>query len=183
MCATHTVTKSSQQVILNEVTRGFEITAAIMDGKKPWSALFAKNTFFTMDYKYYITVISSAISRDAHASWAGKVESRVRFLVSKLEHHPSIKLARPFTVGFKRKHICTEDQVAQVMGGSLAYVVKDVDKPDTTQDTESSPSADVPSNMATVYTTTHYIGLDLKEGRLFTPIIVLAVSIISLGRR
>jgi poly(A) polymerase len=163
MCATHNVTKSSQQVILNEVTRGFEITAAIMDGKKPWSTLFAKHTFFTVDYKYYITVISAATSHDAHMAWAGKVESQVRFLVTKLEYHASIKLARPFTEGFERKHVCAENQLGEVVGGSLAYMVKDSKQQDIQSGT-TRPSDPKPSDALTVFTTTHYIGLELREG-------------------
>jgi poly(A) polymerase len=164
MCATHRVTRSSQQVILSEVTRGFEITAAIMDGKKPWSALFSKHTFFTKDYKYYISIISATASTSEHTSWAGKVESQVRYLVTKLEFHPSIKLARPFTEGFERKHVCTESQVAEVVGGSLAHMVTETNPSNETHALHS-PGNDVSSKtVVPVLTTTYYIGLELREG-------------------
>ncbi|KAJ2984204.1 hypothetical protein NQ176_g142 [Zarea fungicola] len=171
MCATFNITRSSMSIIKRELQRGLDITEQVMVGKQHWSDLFVKHTFFTTDYKYYISVVSASKAKEPHKVWSGYIESKVRMLVQKLEQHPHIALAHPFVKGYSRKHICQNaKQVEQVQEGSLDFVVpNDValdneisemdDKPNQSTDGEVEKPA--PSE---VYTTTHYIGLELEEG-------------------
>lgn len=177
MCATFNITRSSQSIINRELRRGLEISESIMVGKRPWSDLFIKHTFFTSDYKYYISVISASKSKDGHKVWSGYVESKVRMLVQKLEQHPSIALAHTFNKGYDRRHRCKDDtEIAQVQDGSLEFLVKGEEscttsvqsdgsdlKPDTESGTDRN-GVDTQSQTPTdVFTTTHYIGLELEE--------------------
>ncbi|KAK4204400.1 Poly(A) polymerase central domain-containing protein [Triangularia verruculosa] len=126
MCATHNVNRSSKVVIMQELEKGVQVTEDIMTGRAPWKALFTKHTFFTSDFRYYLTVISSSRTKDAQNVWSGFVESRVRVLVNKIENHPAIVLARPFNKGYDRQHRCKKiEQLAEVVDkGSLAYLYK-----------------------------------------------------------
>ncbi|KAI1435737.1 Poly(A) polymerase central domain-containing protein [Xylaria sp. CBS 124048] len=191
MCATFNITKSTKAIIQRELERGAELTEAIIDSRLPWKDLFAKHSFFTKDHKYYLAVISSSTTREAHKVWSGFVESKVRILVGELERHPSVALARPFNKGFERQHLAKTDQEREeVQNGSLIYVAKmegDVSADSTTvkdenasgdkanghdvktKAEESDQDAKVEiEEMATeptrIYTTTHYIGLELAEG-------------------
>lgn len=200
-------------VIQRELRRGLEITDKIMTGKRPWSDLFIKHTFFTQGYKYYISVISTSKNEEAHKVWSGYIESKVRMLVQKLEQHPSINLAHAFNKGYERRHKCTtSEDILRVQEGSMDYITKSEDPkrevPDTvsqdgpeikkeepssgqrqdapsTKQTENGsieggqepqikkeehePSttdiATAPSTTMDIYTTTHYIGLELTKGK------------------
>lgn len=167
MCATHNITKSTKEIITRELKRGGEITDRIMMGKAKWKDLFVKNTFFTEGYKYYLSVISASTTRDAQNIWSGLVESKVRLLVVGLEGHPSIALAHPFNKGFDRVHECkTDGEIEKAKNGSLEFQVKE-------DHTEKEYSKSLNGNNASanelkttfVYTTTHYIGLELQEGK------------------
>lgn len=212
MCATHNVGKSSMAVIQKELELGARLTDEILLGRRPWKDLFTKHTFFTQDFKYYLTVISASKTREAQNTWAGFIESKVRILVQKIEVHPSIGLARPFNKSYERIHKCKNDaQIEEVQSGSLDYVAKEISEATTngavksevksepdggplsvqikSEQTEgprldaiaSAPTAgnikdedgeskikleDVPEEgtETTIYTTNHYIGLQLAEG-------------------
>lgn len=214
MCATHNVGKSSMAVIQRELEIGARLTDEILLGRRPWKDLFTKHTFFTQDFKYYLTVISASKTREAQNTWAGFIESKVRILVQKIEIHPSIGLARPFNKSYERVHKCKNDaQIEEVQSGSLNYVVKeDATEAKTTNgvvktDIKPEPNAaphpvqikseqteeprldsiasttgagnikdedgetkikleDVPEEAGetTIYTTNHYIGLQLADG-------------------
>lgn len=160
-------------IINRELRRGLEISESIMVGRQPWSDLFVKHTFFTADYKYYISVISASKSKEAHNVWSGYVESKVRMLVQKLEQHPSIALAHAFNKGYERQHQCKDDsEIAQVQDGSLDFLVKGGEHtlaPEMPESDESkhntTENEDMESTGPTqVFTTTHYIGLELEEG-------------------
>lgn len=164
-----------------------------MVGKQPWSNLFVKHTFFTNDYKYYISVVSASKTKEAHNIWSGYIESKVRMLVQKLEQHPHIALAQAFKKGYSRHHLCKNDQeIEQVQEGSLEFVAPenlntekdastetDIAKngstdaaadgaaqngevaPEKTEADETTADSHAPQE---VFTTTHYIGLELEEG-------------------
>ncbi|KHO00872.1 Poly(A) polymerase [Metarhizium album ARSEF 1941] len=172
MCATFNISRSSMSIINRELRRGLEISESIMVGKQPWSDLFVKHTFFTSDYKYYISVISASKSKEAHNVWSGYVESKVRMLVQKLEQHPSIALAHAFNKGYERRHKCKDDsEIAQVQDGSLDFLIKDGEICQTKAKLGSeeakqkaTENGDTESKRPTeVLTTTHYIGLELDE--------------------
>lgn len=216
MCATFNITRSSMTVIQRELERGFEITEKIVTGKRPWSDLFVKHTFFTSGYKYYISVIATSKTEDAHKIWSGYVESKVRMLVQKLEQHPSIALAHAFNKGYERRHKCrTSEEILQVQEGSMEFLagpeaasesngttdesrdngavkaeepaikqgedgaskdgaasatakVDDEDKTAVKEETGDGAAsvASLPQAME-IFTTTHYIGLELAKSKSF----------------
>ncbi|RYP43769.1 hypothetical protein DL768_009694 [Monosporascus sp. mg162] len=206
MCATFNITHSTKAIIQRELERGSAIVEEIQAKKRPWKDLFTKHTFFTADHKYYLAVIATSHTKDAHKIWSGFVESKVRVLVGDIERLPYIAIARPFNKGYERRHkVENEEQFLDVQNGSLKYEVKDDDDSEDEQivkkqdDTEtngetkikSDPDAEVKAENALhtipsikpgpddekskvekipfvrgskVYTTTHYIGLELAEG-------------------
>ena len=208
MCATFNITRSSMTIINRELKRALQISESIMGGKRPWSDLFVKHTFFTAGYKYYISVISAAKTKESHTIWSGYVESKVRMLVQKLEQHQSIALAHLFNKGYERHHRCqNEKEIEYVQEGSLDFLCKENTvessiikiepavaelpvkaengddgnpiKPETAEDgrfikadptqpeisDDAKPSETPVIGGATdVYTTTHYIGLELASG-------------------
>lgn len=190
MCATYNITKSTMGVIQKEIDRGLDITLAIMSGNRPWSDMFTKHTFFTKDYKYYMSVISASKTEEQHRIWAGWVESRARLLVAKLERAPGILHARPFVKSFERRHKCKSDEELRlVQDGSLDFLAPPEEeqtdsvvkqeaasaKAEAEQDnstpqvdgsngtTQTNGDAAQPS-ITNVITTTQYIGLELDPG-------------------
>lgn len=179
MCATYNISKSGKSIILKELERGHELVQKILENKLQWKDLFQKHTFFTLDHKYYLSVVASSNNKIAAEAWSGLVESKVRILVQKLEEQADmIELARPFTKGFERTHKCrTDAEVAEVKKGSVRY---QVDKTKTTNTTDpqlavdnnqdraaipevmdAKPEPHAPNEPQTIYTTTFYIGIDL----------------------
>lgn len=179
MCATHNVTRSNLEIINRELKRGGNITEKVMMGKAPWKDLFVKQTFFTQDYKYYLSIISASPTKEAQKLWSGAVESRVRHMITKLEMHDSVFLAHPFNKGFWRVHKCrTDEEVEKAKGGSLEYQVRDTG--DEATDNGNDEGGDQKSNgddkSTMVYTTTYYLGLELIEGKWpLSPLAGLAI--------
>ena len=198
MCATFNITHSTKAIIQRELERGSVIAEEIMAKKRPWKDLFSKHSFFTADHKYYLAVIATSTTKEAHKVWSGFVESKVRVLVGDVERHPSIAIARPFNKGYERRHkVENDEQFFDVQNGSFKYEVKDDDdseheqkdqqkngaqvdaetkvKPVTdagvqdeikAEDGQGGDPGDAPSPSGSkVHTTTHYIGLELAEGR------------------
>ncbi|KAL3425937.1 hypothetical protein PVAG01_02728 [Phlyctema vagabunda] len=170
MCATHNITKSTKEIIHRELERGGNITDQIMTGRGQWKDLFVKHTFFTQGYKYYLSVISASTTKEAQKIWCGLVESKVRLLVVGLEGHESIAIAHPFNKGFDRLHKCKNDnEVEKAKYGSLEFQVKDAPEENELPKSEAGNGDDKSgedNKLTMVYTTTHYIGLELKEGTL-----------------
>jgi poly(A) polymerase len=166
-------------VIQKELKRGGNITDQIMLGKAQWKDLFAKHTFFTEGYKYYLSVISASTSKEEQMLWAGFVESKVRLLIAKIEDHDSISIAHPFNKGFTRVHRCrTQEEIEQVKTGSMNFHAKDIATATTghgltieaaVTQVESAVNggqeAKDDDKITEVYTTSHYIGLQLREGK------------------
>ena len=137
MCATFNITRSAMSIIKQELDNGARVTDEIMVGKTPWKDLFVKHTFFTNDFKYYLSVTCASKTKEAHKVWSGFVESKVRVLVQSLERHQSIGLARPFNKGYDRVHFCKDDaEVEQVQNGSLAFLAKETKAADPKVKTE-----------------------------------------------
>ena len=195
MCATHNITMSTKKIILQELNRGGDICDTIFTGKRQWKDLFARHTFFTNGYKYYLSVVSASRSKEAQLLWSGLVESKVRHLVSELDYDENIAIAQPFNKGFDRVHRCkNEDEVQAVANGDLQYQAKDI-KTETTDSTNNpmhnaaaSGDADKMAladdavkdeknglEVMTIHTTTYYIGLQLSPRNfLVLPIDALA---------
>ncbi|KAH7071714.1 Poly(A) polymerase central domain-containing protein [Paraphoma chrysanthemicola] len=154
MCATHTITPSTKQIMMNEFVRADQIVRDVYAGLKSWERLFDRTEFFTKDHKYYLSVVAASRSKEDDLTFHGLVQSKVRILVSGIDDgNTGISIARPFTEGYERIHRCkNEDQVFEVTKGSLDYMISpsDVPEPGTTED-------------HIMYTTTFYIGIQYKD--------------------
>jgi len=175
MCTTHNVTRSTMAVLQKELKRGGDIADRVMAGKAKWKDLFEKHNFFTTSYKYYLCIITASTTKDMQTTWSGWVESKVRLIVGRLTEQTSVAIAHPFNKGFNRAHRCrTEEQVEAVKGGSLEYYAKDMGTATTghglaaggmvKDGTSNGEEENGDDKITMVYTTTHYIGLELHEG-------------------
>lgn len=147
-----------------------------------WQDLFARHTFFTHDYKYYLSITASSKTKEAESVWSGLVESKLRHLVGALDRKPIIAVAHPFPKGFERTHLINSEQdMEAVKNGSTQHQAQGT-KTEMTDETKDAAhqaavqntleNAEVPgpakveveekNNGQTVYTTTYYIGLELK---------------------
>lgn len=184
--AIHTVGPSTKKVLLREMDRANETVNQIYAGKATWKALFQRHNFFTSAYKHYICVVTASKTKEAQQAWSGLVESRLKWLVQGIERSDAsaIELVHPFNKGFNRVHECkTEQDQENTLHGSLDCQVKEI-KTQTTEaaadpkvqgaaatDTDGKevppPDADAPDNGAgpqMIYSTTFYLGIDLKPG-------------------
>jgi len=161
MNAAFNITHSSKAVINRELEHACQVSDTIMSGKRPWSDLFEKHSFFTKDYKYYLGVVSCSLTKEAHKIWSGYVESKVRTFVQNLDKHNTVVVAQVFMKKFERVHWCsTDEEMQQVQQGSLNYKTgNDADEKDTNEG--GSEPCTPPTK---VYTSTHYIGLELRHG-------------------
>ncbi|KAJ5167384.1 Poly(A) polymerase pla1 [Penicillium canariense] len=186
MCATHNISMSTKTVLLRELQRGGDVVDKIFMKQLSWNDLFTRHTFFTQDYKYYLSITASSKTKEDEAVWSGLVESKLRHLVGALDRKGIIAVAHPFPKGFDRIHTVTNAQEMEaVKNGSTQYQAKGT----TTETTDEAnnpahevaaqygmENADVPEpaepmerteqkpegESRTVYTTTYYIGLELK---------------------
>ncbi|OJJ50062.1 hypothetical protein ASPZODRAFT_89864 [Penicilliopsis zonata CBS 506.65] len=179
MCATHNISLSTKAVLLRELQRGGDMVDKIFLKQLSWNDLFTRHSFFTSDYKYYLSITSSSKTKEAQAVWSGLVESKLRHLVGALDRKSTIAVAHPFPKGFERIHSVSNDQEAEaVKNGSTQYQSKDT-KTETTDETKDiahqaaaemgaedaavpDPHIKAESDNRTIYTTTYYIGLELK---------------------
>lgn len=160
-------------------SEGGDIVDKIFLKQLTWNDLFARHTFFSQDYKYYLCITSSSKTKEAQAVWSGLVESKLRHLVGALDRKPAVSVAHPFPKGFERVHVVRDDKEAEaVKNGSTQYQAQGT-KTETTDETKDpshtaaaetgAENAQVPgsepngnSDSRTIYTTTYYIGLELK---------------------
>ncbi|CAG8226164.1 unnamed protein product [Penicillium salamii] len=180
MCATHNISHSTKNVILRELNRGGDMVDKIFMKQLSWEDLFVRHTFFTNDYKYYLSITASSKTKEAEGVWSGLVESKLRHLVGALDRKQIIAIAHPFPKGFERVHVVKDNQEMEaVKNGSTQHVAKGT-KTETTDETNNAahqaavqntlenaevpePAQSAPENDGqTVYTTTYYIGLELK---------------------
>lgn len=187
MCATHNVTKSTLTIITRELHRAADITGKIFNGGSKWKDLFARHTFFSQGYKYYLSIVSASLTKDAQLIWSGLVQSKVRRLVSGIEQsQPNVEIAHPYTKGFDRVHkVKNEDEKDEVLQGSIKYQITEVttteDANNIKQQTAAQGDAEamkMPTSNgdeakdgpSTVHTTTFYIGIELKPGAYYPSI-------------
>ncbi|KAL9098381.1 MAG: hypothetical protein Q9163_005952, partial [Psora crenata] len=183
MCATHNITLSTKKIIEREWDRAGDITDEIWRGRAQWKDLFSKHTFFTSDYKYYLSINAASRTKDAQHVWSGLVESKIRLLVQNLENEASISVARPFNKGFSRVHHCKDEtEIDAVIAGDLKYQAKDVgtETTDAVNDPKHIAAASGDADVMTVsngnvhhsidgdqmlymYTTTYYVGIELSS--------------------
>ncbi|KAJ9105156.1 hypothetical protein QFC19_003614 [Naganishia cerealis] len=148
MCSTHNVSDSTLTVMMQEFSRGVAIHKKIMEGKATWDELFEESDFFTK-YKWYLEVTTSTGSEETMHLWAGTVESKLRMLVRDLKDNtPLIKVAHPYIEGKSKVTICKgDDEIRSAAAGIPPTQIHSEDEPGTSK----------------VWTTTFYIGLDLKQ--------------------
>jgi poly(A) polymerase len=166
MCATHNITHSTKAVILGEIERATGICQSILSGKKSWHHLFEKHTFFTDDYKYYLSIVSASRTKEAQQIWSGLVQSKVRRLVSAIEMSDTgVDVAHPFNKGFDRIHVCKdEDEVNKVFQGELNFQISEEKLAEVqTDNTEIGAEESDSVKPTIVYTTSYYIGLKLSN--------------------
>ncbi|QDS77569.1 hypothetical protein FKW77_001384 [Venturia effusa] len=179
MCATNNITTSTKAVIMRELARASALMTEIFAKKKSWKDLFEKHTFFTKDYKYYLSVNCASRSKEAQQVWSGHVQSKVRRLVSNIENSDTgVSIAHPYVKGFQRIHKCrTEEEYDQILHGELKYQIAETTTEDSglaavladqegddagAQSKASQPELDAEGNMI-IHTTTYYVGLELGE--------------------
>ena len=88
--STFNTTQSTRDVMVAEFMQGLVITEDIMLQKATWDRLFQPPTFFA-NYKHYLMVTAEALTVEDHLEWYGLVESKIRHLISSLEHNDAIK--------------------------------------------------------------------------------------------
>ncbi|KAK3873200.1 hypothetical protein Pcinc_021769 [Petrolisthes cinctipes] len=88
--STFNTSQSTRAVMVEEFKAGLQITEDIMLGKATWDKLFQPPNFFNK-YRHYLVVIAGARTAEDHLEWYGLVESKIRHLISSLEHNPAIK--------------------------------------------------------------------------------------------
>jgi poly(A) polymerase len=186
MCATHNITNSTLQVIKRELERADELCGHIFDEKsdKQWKHLFEGHTFFTKDFKYYLSVVSGSLNEEAQGDWKGLVQSKVRRLIGSIEQsQPNVSYARPFTKGYERVHrVRNDDEKDQVMQGSTKFQVSKTEILDEAENVKqfsaeqtSTDNLDDPASknekpdakengMTNIWTTTYYVGIELVPG-------------------
>jgi poly(A) polymerase len=165
MCATHNITHSTKAIILKELDRGVQIANNIIAGKATWKDLFVKHTFFTQDYKYYLSIVSAGRTKKAQNEWSGLVESKVRRLVSGIEMSDTgVECAHPFNKGFERIHSCkTEEEVDLVFQGDVRFQISEEKAAELETAIEAENGTNGEPKPVLIYTASYYIGLELGE--------------------
>jgi poly(A) polymerase len=106
MNSTYNVSESTKRILLKEFNRGREITFDIENGKnKTWVDLIEEFPFWE-EYKYYLRIDCKAKTEEDHRKWVGFVESRIRFIILKLENTFGVKYVhpRPDTIKFQEEN-------------------------------------------------------------------------------
>lgn len=158
MCATHNITQSTKEIILKELERGMNVMSQIVKGEALWGTLLQRHTFFH-DYKFYLCIVAATKGASAdHLKWSGLIESKVRFLVQKLELTEGIAMAHPYVKPFEVSLKCRDDeQVKQVIDG---YGNLQGEKLTEGLDLMEENA----ENAKDVHLTKLYIGLSITEG-------------------
>lgn len=188
MNSTHNIGPSTMKVVMRELDRGLVIMQDIYMGTKQWKDLFTRHTFFSQNYKHYITIVSASRSKEAQQAWSGLCQARLRRLITKIEEElaGSVELAQPFNKGFDRVHECkTDAEIDQTLQGSLKYQLGDVptETTDEAKDVKVEAVAQAESEgmpapatngvktetkvdgKQMIYTTTYYVGIGLLASK------------------
>lgn len=89
---THNVIKSTLSIIKEEIKRGYTILKTLpTKDANIWKELVQPTDFF-LKHKHYIQMIISANTKQDLVRWHGWCESRIRYLVIKLQLIPGIKV-------------------------------------------------------------------------------------------
>lgn len=111
MNTTHNVSASTLQNMQEEIARGLKIcekieanadkeeSDGVKRGMEAWQELFAPSEFFST-FKRLLQIDVYADDVDSFKRWKGMVESRLRFLLHRLEESGLVKQLRPYPTGF-----------------------------------------------------------------------------------
>lgn len=112
MNTTHNVSRFTLQVMKAEIEHSKRVVDGIItsagvssdgnapssDGVAAWQSLFEKSSFFG-DYTFYLAVDVFADDPTSFSRWKGLVESKLRFLLHRLDDEPFVTEARPYPDG------------------------------------------------------------------------------------
>ncbi|EFO86310.1 hypothetical protein CRE_01617 [Caenorhabditis remanei] len=98
--STHNVSRSTLQVIQNEMKEAFKICEHVQKGKATWKDLLEETNFFCK-YRHLIAVSINAEKEKEDTDFAGFFESRIRQLVQLLERNSQVQIAQVNTRKFK----------------------------------------------------------------------------------
>ncbi|KAJ2805027.1 polynucleotide adenylyltransferase [Coemansia helicoidea] len=161
MCATHTVSHSTKQLIVREISHGVGVADRIMRREATWDAMFEKDDFFRT-YKFYLQVNVASTDAEAHNLMHGFLESRLRQYVTRLEHTGMFVLIHPYMNSFDREHPCATDEDEQQVRAGLAPE----ERPAASNTDGDGAGGEAPSSDKdgkTVSLTTFYLGLLLTD--------------------
>uniref|UniRef100_T1IT92 Poly(A) polymerase n=1 Tax=Strigamia maritima TaxID=126957 RepID=T1IT92_STRMM len=91
--STFNVSKSTRQVIVDELTVGLGVTNDIMIGQADWTKLFEEKNFFG-DFRHFVVLTASTEYKEDLCEWCGLIESRIRHLVTVFDKNQFVKVAR-----------------------------------------------------------------------------------------
>ncbi|KAK6588252.1 pap1p poly A polymerase (eukaryotic type) [Cryptosporidium xiaoi] len=94
MNSTHNVTQTTLRVITEELQRAYQIIVDIENERATWRELWSSYLFFEK-HKHFIQVKMLANNEQAFHKWVGWIESKLRFLVRKLETFKGLQV-RPW---------------------------------------------------------------------------------------
>ncbi|KAF7456081.1 polyA polymerase [Cryptosporidium felis] len=94
MNSTHNVTHTTLRVITEELQRGYQIVQEIENDNATWYDIWSPFLFFDK-HKHFIQVKMLANNEQAFHKWVGWIESKLRFLVRKLESFKGLQV-RPW---------------------------------------------------------------------------------------
>ncbi|KAI8975701.1 Poly(A) polymerase central domain-containing protein [Mycotypha africana] len=170
MCATHNVTDSTRDIMLNEFRKSGKIAEKIMIGTGRWVDLFEETDFFQI-YNHYLQIVASSYSAQAQLHWSGLVESKVRQLVLKLELVELLQIAHPYIKGFDKVHYCFPGKESwDAAHGDFRISERsfDLDGDHNEEERIKSFTFLKPEERAIlkpIYTTIFYIGLKVEPSR------------------
>lgn len=112
MNTTHNVSRFTLQIMKAEIEHSKRVVDGILtsagvssDGNSPssdgvaaWQTLFEKSSFFG-DYTFYLAIDVSADDPTSFGRWKGLVESKLRFLLHRLDDEQFVTEARPYPDG------------------------------------------------------------------------------------
>ncbi|KAJ2706280.1 polynucleotide adenylyltransferase [Coemansia spiralis] len=170
MCATHTVSRSTKQLMELEITQGLGVVDRIIRREATWDALFERDNFFRR-YKFYLQVNVASTDAEAHNLMHGFLESRLRQYVLRLEPTGMFFLIHPYMNSIDHEYACaTEEDVQRVREG-LAPEDKpatsnkdgDEDGDEATNEAANGETASSDNSTKNVSLTAFYLGLLLSD--------------------
>eukprot|EP00002_Diphylleia_rotans_P039330 TRINITY_DN90_c0_g1_i1.p1 TRINITY_DN90_c0_g1~~TRINITY_DN90_c0_g1_i1.p1 ORF type:complete len:577 (+),score=116.32 TRINITY_DN90_c0_g1_i1:58-1788(+) len=99
MNSSYTVSKSTLQVIKEEIERGHKICESALQGKEKWIQLLEPFDFFAK-YNHFVEISLTASSNDELLKWSGHCTSRLRELVKAIQDEMMVALVHPYPKQF-----------------------------------------------------------------------------------